>query len=254
MRCQQHSHLLRFIKDVFMQAQAVTPQILPITIRPATPKLSLLQQALAQLELVGTQGHSYRLWGYTRLAITIRPEQQDACLHIEGDITTRARVLYMLKSPNRAFRLTPCVSAPLQPENDVILSLKELYWHFSMYLSEAALIPALAKVETFQLSHWPNFGALGRSPAHMRISALLNSRKRTFAEIQNATQADPADIAAFLNGAYLVGCLTLNGASFAQESIRRPAKVVTTRTLQPVVATLFSRFRSAFWPVVTPQT
>ncbi len=236
-----------------MQAQSATPQFQPATISLALPKMSLLEQALAQLEQVGTQAHSYRLWGYTRLSITIRPETQDACLHIEGEVTSRARVLYMLRSPNRAFRLTPCVTCPLQFENDVILSLKELYWYLSICLSEAKLIPALALVETFKLSHWPNFGALGRSPAHMRISALLNARKRTFAEIQSITQANPADIVAFLNGAYLVSCLTLNGIDAGQNSGSKASNVVTTRRLQPVGVTLFSRLRTAFLSVTTPH-
>lgn len=236
-----------------MQIQAAISQFQSTTISPVMPKLSLLEQALAQLQQVGTQAHAHRFWGYTRLSITIRSEQQDACLHIEGEVTTRARVLYMLRSPNRAFRLTPCVQAPLQPENDVVLSLKELYWYLSTCLSEAKLIPALAQVETFQLSHWPNFGALGRSPAHMRISALLNARKRTFAEIQSATQATTADITAFLNGAYLVGCLTLNGVTVQQNSSAKPKKIVATRTLQPFGATLFMRLRTAFLAVITPQ-
>lgn len=159
----------------------------------------------------------------------------------------------MLRSPNRAFRLMPCVLRSLQLENDAILSVKERYWHLSLYLCEGELIPALAHVETFQLSHWPNFGALGRSPAHTRISALLNARKRTFAETQSATLADPVDIAAFLNGACLLGCLTLNGVGFGQDSSSKPAKVVTTRRLQAVGATLFSRLRTAFLSVTTSQ-
>jgi hypothetical protein len=196
---------------------------------------TVLMHALQQLDLAQASPGAKRLWGCRNLTITLFPHTETAYFRVEGDITTRSRVLNLLKTPNTAFRISPFGTTAADVDNDMPLSFKELKWYLAMNFSQGKLMPTISGDVSYSLPHWPNFGALGRSPAHLRICALLSERSATLQQIMERCHVEHDDVCSLLNGAALVGALSVHREA-AKAAAPAKAAAQPARNRAPVVA------------------
>jgi hypothetical protein len=113
----------------------------------------------------------------------------------------------LLRAPKNKLRLKRALCAP-ELKADAA-NLDALRWQLTTSLSHGTLLPSIAGRRKFHLAHWPDLGALGCKASHVRIAALLVARECSVMEISYATGLHAEEVIAFLNGCYVVGCLSL---------------------------------------------
>lgn len=88
------------------------------------------------------------------------------------------------------------------------LPLDRFLWSCALSCSRDRLLAALNASKGFNLSHWPDFGAVPHTYEHIRIASFLSNKGGSIDDIVSEVGAERHHVASCLNAAALSGTLT----------------------------------------------
>jgi hypothetical protein len=196
-----------------------------------------LVQAIGTLLLEGVGVFGLELRGKTQV-VAFLPEEQfvlvgDAVADI-GELTAR------LRSATDAWRWREladdewfeiAAAGPRHP-------LSTLRWCAGLAMPEGKLHPEISEHLAFKLVRWPDFGAIGGSPAGFRLASMLTRTPRTLVELADAVGGRRDEVIAFLNACHAGELLV---------QTQPPAGLDARRTARPqrIAIGLIGRLRRA---------
>jgi hypothetical protein len=186
---------------------------------------STLERALDLLEQSTRIKCPTELDGFDGLKIYLYAQEQKVL--VETCSINEKNWHRLLRAPKDHLRLMRALCAPELTSN--ASTLDALRWQLTASLSQGTLLPSIAGRRKFHLAHWPDLGALGCKASHVRIAALLVARECSVMEITYATGLHAEEVIAFLNGCYVVGCLSLDTRFVQRTTAASTHEVSNTR-------------------------
>lgn len=193
-------------------------------------KLECWLTLLAQVE---SETLPREIQGFGSVHIMLFPMQKK--VSISDPEAWRSKVL----SANRSLIVLPHINQHV-PSDGATLSFDRFRWELCLTLSRGLLLPSIAGMSSYSLLQWPDFGALGPNPQHMKLSALFHSRSLSIAQAATLSNLPMNTVIAFVNGCAAIGLLKDCPADLLGKKLQKPIRTAVRTTsvvVQPALHT-----------------
>lgn len=133
----------------------------------------------------------------------------------------RAKVM----SSNRSLIVLPHVNQHV-PNDATTFTFDRFRWELCMMLSHGVLLSAIANMARYSLMQWPDFGVLGASAQHMKLSALFHARELNISQAATLSNLPVNTVIAFINGCAALGLLKNCPQELLGRRLQKPLREV----------------------------
>lgn len=159
-----------------------------------------LETWLTLLTKVERERFPREIQGLCPVQIMLFPMQKT--VSISDPQAWRARVM----SSNRSLIVLPHVNQHV-PNDATTFTFDRFRWELCMMLSDGVLLSGIADMARYSLIQWPDFGVLGASAQHMKLSALLHARELSITQTAALSKLPVNTVIAFINGCAGLGLI-----------------------------------------------
>lgn len=175
-------------------------QAILCTAENAVPEHRKLEYWLGLLARFESEGDAWELKGFKDLRVRLYFNHKRVYLSDEK------RWCEQLIHTGRA--LATAIPSEIQPApGEYSASLDRFRWQLCEILSGGLLLPGIAGRSTFNILHWPDFGALGANQHQMKLSALFHGRDLTITRAAEISGLHVSSVIDFINACTALGLL-----------------------------------------------